>query len=440
MRLAPLLLMLVIPMAGAQVPSAVSSLSGAIWAQEDQKKDPTKGRKTKRTATMREQVFKKLSEAQTAAEAEDFDTALKALRGIEKVKNLSPYEMAQLHNFYAYIYYTQDDYDGAIRSYKTVLAQPDLPEALQNGTLFSLAQLLFVQENYTESEKMLLDWFDKVAAPNAQSYVMLAQCRYSMDKFREALEPMNTAINMAETEKGKAEENWYSLLRVLHYELEDYPATAQVLETLVRLYPKKEYWLQLAGMYGEMEQSDKQMVVLDLAYRAGYFSKSSEYTNLAQLLLQEEIPYRAAQILEDGFQRGHVDEKVNNLRLLSQAYVMAQEDEKALKPLESAAELDEDGELYMHLANSLYNLNRFKQSEEAAREALRKGLKRPSEARITLGMALYEQDKLDAAKKAFRDIKEKRNQKMAAQWINFIEREQARIRQLEEAIAANAAP
>ena len=33
------------------------------------------------------------------------------------------------------------------------------------------------------------------------------------------------------------------------------------------------------------------------------FSKRTDYTNLAGLLMQEEVPYRAAKVLVEGFKR-----------------------------------------------------------------------------------------------------------------------------------------
>lgn len=422
------------PAAWATPQVHLAQLAGSVFAQEEEK-SKLEGRQTKRTQTMREAVYKRLSAAQVAAEADDFATAEKELRAVENMKKLTPYETAQLYNFYAFIRYSNEDYPGAARAYEKVLEQPDLPEGMATATRYSLAQLYFVQEDYSRAEGMLEDWFALVTNPNPRAYVMLSQCRYSMDKYREALEPLSTAIQLAETgEEGKAEENWYSLQRVLYYELEDYENTAKVLEKLIRLYPRKDYWMQLAGMFGELDDQAKQLVVLDLAYKQGFFSRGPEYTNLAQLLIQDEIPYRAAQVLEDGIEKGHVKRNVNNLRLLSQAYVVAAEDEKAIDPLRAAAKLDDDGELYMHLANSLFNLDRFDESAEAAREAIDRGLKKESEARITLGMALYELDKLEDSRKEFLKIK---NNKMASQWVNFIEKEQARLKQLADAIAAN---
>ena len=80
---------------------------------------------------------------------------------------------------------------------------------------------------------------------------------------------------------------------------------------------------------------------------------------LAQLLMQAEAGYKAARILEKGFADGIVEENESNFRLLSQAWQMAAEYEKAIDPLKKAAKISDDGELDVRLANSYLNLSRY---------------------------------------------------------------------------------
>lgn len=405
-------------------------LSGTALAQDEEESSAASG-PTKRTPTMREQVYTKLSEAQQFAEANDFNEALKSLQDVEKIRNLTPYEIAQLHNFYAFIHYSREDYQGAIRSYETVLAQPDLPEAIETGTMYSLAQLYSVTEQYKKAEQMLMRWFERVTNPQPSAYVFLAQARYQLNDYRGALEPVRKAIELKESAGEIADESWYGLLRYLYYELEDLPAATKVLEKMVQIYPKKDYWLQLSGIYGQQDMTEKQMQSLNLAYVNGYLSRGPEFLNLAQLLMQANIPYRASKVLEDGFKQKAIERNANNLRLLSQAYILAQEDLKALDPLREAARLSEDGDLYIHLANSLLNLERYQESADAAEEALRKGIERPAEAHVVLGMALFNLDKLSAARAAFmKAVNDSKNGRMARQWVGYIEKEQERKQQL----------
>jgi len=415
--------------------------SPALLAQYDQggsnnAEPKASERKTKRTPTMREAVYKKLSEAQELAEGNDLDGALKLLKDAEKTRNLTPYEKSQIFNFYAFVYYSRDDYANAVRSYEQVLAQPDLPEALETGTIFSLAQLYFVQEQYQKSIDYLDRWFSVTTKPTAQPYLMLGQAYYQLERFNDALTPILKAVELKKASEKGVDEQSYLLLRALYFELNNYPKMAEVLEILVREFPKKDYWLQLSGVYGEMDLAEKQLITMELVYRQGLFDRSTEFVTLSQLLMQAEIPYRAAKVLADGFDQGVVDRNMANLRLLSQAYVMAQDDKKAIDPLSEAASLSKDGELYYHLANSLMNLEQYNEAASAARKALNKGgLDRPDSVRVLLGMALFENGDTRDAIEAFQQAqKDDRSSRVANQWLSFITNEQDRKRQLADAI------
>ena len=111
--------------------------------------------------------------------------------------------------------------------------------------------------------------------------------------------------------------------------------------------------------------------------------------------------------------------------MLSQAWYQAREDEKAIPPLKLAAQTAKDGELYIRLAQAYANLDRWKESAEAANEALRLGgLKRSDQANIMLGMALFNQKLLQQARVAFqRAEKDKRSARAASQWIQYVDSE-----------------
>ena len=63
------------------------------------------------------------------------------------------------------------------------------------------------------------------------------------------------------------------------------------------------------------------------------------------------------------------------------------------------------------------------------------GLKRPDQANIMLGMALFELQNFDGAKSAFKVASEdKRSRKAAEQWLDYVNNEQSRKQQLEESL------
>jgi len=49
---------------------------------------------------------------------------------------------------FAYVYFNQEDYKKAIGAYKNVVATKNIPESLEQTTLYSLAKLYLIQEDY----------------------------------------------------------------------------------------------------------------------------------------------------------------------------------------------------------------------------------------------------------------------------------------------------
>lgn len=131
---------------------------------------------------------------------------------------------------------------------------------------------------------------------------------------------------------------------------------------------------------------------------------------------------------------GNVKSDVRNLRLLSQSWYSAREDQKAIPPLKQAAASSDDGELYIRLAQSYLNLEKWADAAEAAKKAIQVGgLKRGDTAQIMYGMALFNQKKLEQARRAFQAAgKDNRSKRAAAQWIKYVDSEIRRRDTLEQ--------
>lgn len=250
------------------------------------------------------------------------------------------------------------------------------------------------------------------------------------------VEPIERAMAIARERDKEIRESWWLLLRVAYYEQGNIPKVVEILETLVVNWPKKEYWTMLSGMYGELNQDQRQLGAYEAAYDQGLLDRGGELVTLAQLLMQAEAGYKAARVIEKGMEAGLVEENEQNWRLESQAWQMAAEYEKAIAPLKEAAAVSDDGELDSRLANSYLNLSRYDECATASRAALNKGgLKRPAVSQELLGMCLFELQKFEDAKKAFRQAAKSEDvEKRARNWIKFIESEQTRINQLDASI------
>ena len=405
-----------------------------LSAQED---EAPPEQETRKTPAMSERVYQRLSDAQECAEAEDMECAMETLERVRNMNGLNSYEVAQMWNFYAFIYFGQDNYPEAMRAYEMVLQQEELPLGMETATRYTLCQLYFQEERYQESVDMLDTWFLIAQTPGPEAYVLKAQIYYSLEDYRAGIEPINRALEVAVEQNKELQENWYRLLNVFYYELEDYPNVIQVLRTIIDSWPKEEYFTQLSAIYGQEGNNEAQLGLYEAAYEAGWLDQGNEQVQLSQLLLQADAPIKAAHILELGLEDGTIESTEDNYRILAQAWQLSQEDEKAIDPLSRAAALTDTGELDLRLAQSYQNLLRWEDCVDSGREAIDKGeLRREDQAYMILGACLFEQEEYSAARTAFNTASEdSRSRNAANSWVSFVNAEETRERELAAALA-----
>ena len=254
-----------------------------------------------------------------------------------------------------------------------------------------------------EEDKNEIDYFRFATQVEAELKEDLSKTRKAEQKTEIQLAIDNVKKSASNLAIGPTKENWWLLLRAAYFELDNIPKVRYVLERLLIEWSKKEYWTQLAAIYGQDELEEKQISAYATAYQEGFLEKSNEYVQMAQLYLSKEVPHKAAVVLQTGFDEGIVDKEVKNWRLLSQAWFLAQEDQMAIIALREAAKLSDDGELDVRLARSLANIADYKSCVDAAQTGIEKGgLKRDDESYITLGMCQFEEDMYEDAKNSFK--------------------------------------
>ena len=218
------------------VPAFIPATAPNVAAQEESDSKPQ--RKTRKTPSMSEKVYKKLTEAQELIEARNYEEGLTALSDLAREPKLSNYEKAQLYNYFAYTYFTLERYKDAIDSYVKVLEQPDLPEALETNSLYTLAQLYFIIEDYRKAVDIINKWFALTEKPTENAYMLLGQGYYQLEEYQNSLVPLKKAYGMVRERGDTPKENLLLLLRVNYFNLNDYENMLSVLKELVVHYPK----------------------------------------------------------------------------------------------------------------------------------------------------------------------------------------------------------
>ncbi|KGJ90364.1 tetratricopeptide repeat protein [Colwellia psychrerythraea] len=409
--------------------SATSSVKKSV--------DKKSYRASKKVPAMRNRVYAQLARAQKLADEGDKIEGFEVLAEVEeRVDSLNSYERAMLFNFYGFMYYANDDIALAVDSFNKVIAETAIPDSLITSTLYSLAQLSMQQQHYKEALAYLTQWRDIYAKELTGSQEMLfAQVYYQDKDFTNSLEHSETAIRLVEAKNKIPKENWLTLQRATYYELQQPKQVTKVMEKLIRLYDKPQYWLQLSSMYGEIGEEDKQMAVMEAAYQAGYITKASDIVTLSQLYLFHGAPYKSAEVLDNSIEQGSIFADEDNLSMLARAYLTAKEYDKATEVLVRVSDIAQSGEHDALLAQTYLNTEQWQAAIDSSTLALTRFAKHKevndkqakdiANMHLILGMANFNLRKFEHSLASFaKASKFTSTKKTALQWGKYVEREQ----------------
>lgn len=397
-----------------------------------QKEDQRPKQKTRQAQAVSKAVYDKITKAQDKVDEKDYAGALRLLENLYNPDKLTEYEQANVLNYIGFVYYNMDDIDNAVRIYELMLKIETLEEQTRKSTTYTLAQLFTMEEQYNRALVTLDKWFLLEPNPAPDPYILKAQNLYQVERYQEMIEPIENAMRVATNRSKTVKEDWYVLLNFAYFQQENYYKVRDIQKILLQSWPKKNYWFSLAGAFTELGEDNNLINAYGAAHTQGMLTKESELVTMAQLFLQREVPYASAKLIEKEMAAGRVAKNAKNYRLLSQAWTLAMEDEKAIPALTAAAKLTDDGELDLRLGNAYLNTGQYSDCATSVRRALRKGdLKSVDYAQISLGMCLYNLQQYTSAIRSFRVAsRTSRSRRTSNQWISVINADIARNEQI----------
>ena len=446
------------------IPS-LENIGMSLEAAEGDVEVKKKKKKRKRAKLPSKKAQKIFQQIQPLLESEVWEEANILLSSIKRGEKFTDTDRATMWYYYGYIYFSQEKYDLAIKAYNTLIKTPNADYRQKNNAIYSLSQLSYIKGDYRGAIKYLYLWLENEDEPSSDAYALLATTYYQLKEFKNAKSNIEIAISMQEsrdvpvldengeetgkTKKGVARENHYLLKMALFQELKQKLDVLPIYEILVQHYPKKRYWVQLSGLYGSRDRQLDQMAALEAAYDDDLLDKEREFVALAQLLMMHQNPFKAARVMENGFNREIIKEKEKTLKAMGQYWHAAKELKKAKPAYKKAAKLSKEGELYVFLGQVHFGLDEYKDAEFAIREGIKKGkLKDLANAYMILGQIQFEYQKwedaiasfrrcIDVAERSLSDKKEKEKKKKkkiqdsARKWITYTEGEEERVVALE---------
>ena len=136
------------------------------------------------------------------------------------------------------------------------------------------------------------------------------------------------------------------------------------------------------------------------------------------------------------FHKTRVEADAKSLELLANSWLLARENDRAVDPLKRAAELAEEGDVYVRLGQVYLEREDYSAASDALAKGLERGVKKEGDAHLLLGITYYNEKKLKSARRSFRAARQFEDSKEhAVLWIQMLDREAKRA--AEEAQSAS---
>jgi Tfp pilus assembly protein PilF len=359
---------------------------------------------------VRAEVGKPLQAAADLIKGKKFKEALAKLREVEAVPNRTPYENFLLEQMRASAASQTGDYDQAIKSFQALIASGRLSEADQGRYAANLASLYYRAKDYGNAA----NWASRAVKANPGDSAMrtlMIQSYYLAGDFasasREALADIQAAERAGQT---PPEDKLQLLANVAARNGGDRGAYLAALERLVAYYPKREYWADLLRRIESKPGFSNRLMLDLLRLRAATktLATANEYTEMAQLALQDGQAAEAKKVLDEGFAAGVLGkgpEAERQKRLLALAAQRAAEAPTALKAAEDGAAADKDGNALVRIGLAYTGMGQYDKGIALMQQGIAKGgLKRANDANLHLGIALLRAGQKGRAMQAFKSV------------------------------------
>jgi predicted Zn-dependent protease len=305
---------------------------------------------------------------------------------------LTPFARSRVEQILFSVAYQQKRYDEAREHLQRAIAAGGLSEQEVADARYQCAQVLMQQERWPEGAAALESWLVTAKQPTAAAYYLLAVAYYQSKDFAKALPMSRAAIDHMQ----QPQESWLTLLSALYLQQKRFEDAASVLNQLITLAPgKKTYWLELSSVYGKLEDHGNALAIMQLAYDGGMLTESAEILRLADLLMFNNVPQRAATVLEEALAANRIPADEETYTKLANSWIEAGELENAAASLERAGGQAATGAALVRLGEARLDRGDWANAEATLMQAIAKGgLSDLGYAQYLIGVALYYEGRL----------------------------------------------
>jgi tetratricopeptide (TPR) repeat protein len=372
--------------------------------------------------TVSKDLAKPLKAAQDLLGQKKYADALAKLKEAEGNPKKTPFDQHYINEMEGVAYAKTNNYAEASKAFEAEINDGFMEEKDVPGRVKAVAQINYQLKNYDKAieygNRAIKGGYadDEMVTLVGQSYYLKGDWKGTI-KFEDGL--IDQAMKDGKTPKNEA----LQLALSSCIKLQDTECQNRELERLVAYYPKIEYWQQLLyTLYTAPNQSDKSTLqVLRLMSEVDAINRPDDYTEMAQLAIEQGSPGEAQHVLEKAFSKNlftDARQKDKNTRLLESAKKAATADLATLPKVQQDADAAPTGDKDVGVGLAYLGYQQYDKAIDALSKGISKGgVKNEAEARLLLGIAQLRGGHKDDAVKTFHSVKGDPNlERLATLW------------------------
>ena len=378
-------------------------------------------RKSRKTQLPGERVGRNVTNAFELYSQEKVDEAIKVLLD---TRGGNEFDNAFLARFLGNLY-AQKDAKQAIK-YLEQATKPDvLSFADQAAALKLVADLQSMENLFKDAIKNYEALIKFTGEHDPDVYLRIANAHFQLQEYTKVIPAIDNAIRYAK----QPNKQYYMLKMGALYEAKNYPKTIETVETMVQLFPEeRQYWVYLGNFYTLVEDYQKSLSALQIAYANGYLQSESELKTLGQMYANNNIPYKAATIYEKYLKSGKIKKDRTMLSAIASNFQAAREFAKAAQYYGELAAMTNEADAYRRQGMAFMAIQKYNDAIRAFEASLARDSRDAGRVHMSMMEAYFYQGKLREANASLQAAKrDPVTERQVRSWESYI-KEKARIK------------
>jgi hypothetical protein len=358
-------------------------------------------------------LLKPLKAAQDAQKAQDWALDIQKVQEAQAQKcTKTPYDEFLMNSWLAVGYVQTKDYAHAAPALQAA-AESQYSTPAQRKQFMTAVVGIYAQTHQNQKAIDAAESAIKMGVADSSVYVTLAVSQDNQGQHKQAADTIQRLIDKEGT---KPQEKYLQFQWDAYTKAGDQADASKVIDKLVTLYPKPDYWLNALQPLLKLNVNDPklQLDIYRLMFDVGVLKQPHDYGEMAELAYDAGYPGETVAVLQKGFAQNIFTDQRDVGRyqhLLMTAMTKAQADQSTLAAQEAKAQNAASGDQLVGVGAAYLSYGQADKAVSVIEAGIAKGgLKSPEQANLLLGIAQLRAHNAAAAHRSFDKVASSSNE------------------------------